>query len=59
MAKYIVHVRVGGDIGGDQPIFLPDVVQLESYRKELQEAFGEDYLVVATHCLVEIEIYDL
>lgn len=58
MSKALVHVRVGGDLGDGQPPFVGSPEECESYRAEFQEALGEEYVVVATHHMVEAIVYE-
>jgi hypothetical protein len=56
--KTIVHIKVGGDIGDGQPVFIPDQTVIDDFADQWQEALGDDYIVIATHHLVEAIIYD-
>lgn len=55
----LVHVKLGGELGDGQPPFIPGPDDLERARSEWQEALGDRYLVVATHYLEDIVIYEL
>jgi len=55
--KYLVHVKVGGEMDAETMPFFPSAVELDAARQEWQDALGDDYLVIATHYLTEIEMW--
>jgi hypothetical protein len=54
----LVHIKVGGEFGDGHPPWIPTDEELDQIRTDWQEILGDDFIVIATHYLVNIDLYE-